>query len=51
MVPPRHAPSPLITMPKKSNNEKKAAALAAGKAPKKTKQQENAGQGQQPREI
>jgi len=27
----------------KSNNEKKAAAEAAGKAPKMTKQQENAG--------
>jgi hypothetical protein len=32
----------LNTMPK-SNNEKKAASLAAGKAPKLTKQQEKAG--------
>ena len=31
-------------MAPKSNNQKKAEALAAGKAPKKTKQQENAGQ-------
>lgn len=30
-------------MPKKSNNQKKAEAVAAGKAPKRTKQQENAG--------
>ena len=30
-------------MPPKSNNQKKAEAAAAGKAPKKTKQQENAG--------
>ena len=30
-------------MPPKSNNQKKKEAEAAGKAPKKTKQQENAG--------
>jgi hypothetical protein len=30
-------------MPKKSNNQKKKDALAAGKKPKLTKQQENAG--------
>ena len=30
-------------MPKKSNNQKKKDAVAAGKAPKLTKQQENAG--------
>eukprot|EP00326_Haptolina_ericina_P011231 CAMPEP_0181230032 /NCGR_PEP_ID=MMETSP1096-20121128/34234_1 /TAXON_ID=156174 ORGANISM="Chrysochromulina ericina, Strain CCMP281" /NCGR_SAMPLE_ID=MMETSP1096 /ASSEMBLY_ACC=CAM_ASM_000453 /LENGTH=54 /DNA_ID=CAMNT_0023323735 /DNA_START=59 /DNA_END=223 /DNA_ORIENTATION=- len=30
-------------MPAKSNNDKKKEALAAGKAPKLTKQQENAG--------
>ena len=34
---------PQITMPPKSNSQKKKEAEAAGKAPKKTKQQENAG--------
>ena len=33
-------------MPKKSNNDKKKEAEAAGKAPKMTKQQENAGKSQ-----
>lgn len=35
--------SQVSKMPTKSNNDKKKEALAAGKAPKKTKQQENAG--------
>uniref|UniRef100_A0A6C0B3F4 Uncharacterized protein n=1 Tax=viral metagenome TaxID=1070528 RepID=A0A6C0B3F4_9ZZZZ len=33
----------IYIMPKKSNNQKKKDAVAAGKAPKLTKQQENAG--------
>ena len=33
-------------MPKKSNTQKKAEAEAAGRPPKKTKQQENAGKSQ-----